>query len=92
MEFVMRRGSVAIVPLIFSIMLFFWFIWFMGGENDSLFQINKIENLQHIQEEIAVAALQYGVKLKHDTPNLTPAQVDAQVSIFVNDMIAKNNL
>lgn len=88
----MRRGSVAIVPLIFSIMLFFWFIWFMGGENDSLFQINKIENLQHIQEEIAVAALQYGVKLKHDTPSLTPAQVDAQVSIFVNDMIAKNNL
>lgn len=87
----MRRGSVAIVPLIFSIMLFFWFIWFMGGENDTLFQINKVENLQHVQEQLAISALKYGIKLKHDTPSMTPAQVDAQVSVYVHEMIVKNN-
>lgn len=88
----MRRGSVAIVPLMIAIMLFFGFIWFLGGENDMLFQVNKVENLQHVQEELIIPAMQKGILLKHSNPAISAADLDAGVTLHVNEMMKKNNI
>jgi hypothetical protein len=90
MEFLMRKGSVAIVPLLMALMLFFWFIWFLGRENDSLLQINKIENVQHIQEELVISAMQQRLALEQTHPEWTNAQLDTAAQKYVNDMMKLN--
>ncbi|MDP1785218.1 MAG: hypothetical protein Q8K81_07325 [Sulfuricurvum sp.] len=88
----MRRGSVAIVPLLLALMLFFWFIWFLGGENDLLFQINKVENVQHIQEELIVSAMQERLKLEQKNTNWSNGQLDAATNHYVNNMMKINKI
>jgi hypothetical protein len=92
MEFLMRRGSVAIVPLLFALMIFFWFIWFLGRENDSLLQINKIENVQHIQEELVISAMQQRLALEQMHPDWSTAQLDNAAGKYVNDMMKLNEI
>lgn len=90
MEFFVRKGSVAIVPLLLALMLFFWFIWFLGQENDSLLQINKIENVQHIQEELVISAMQQRLALEQMHPDWSTAQLDEAAQKYVNDMMKLN--
>ncbi|HEX5623903.1 MAG TPA: hypothetical protein VFX57_05645 [Sulfuricurvum sp.] len=84
----MRRGSVAIVPLLFGIMLFFWFMWFMGGENDMLLQINKVEHVQHIQEELILSATKNYIELQQQ--GKSKEEATALVNVYVNDMMKLN--
>lgn len=86
----MRRGSVAIVPLLMALMLFFWFIWFLGRENDSLFQINKIQNVQHIQEELVIPAMQQRLALEQTHPDWSSEKLDEATQKYVNDMMKLN--
>jgi len=86
----MRKGSVAIVPLLIALMLFFWFIWFMGGENDSLHTINKVEHLHHIQEELVISALQEKIRLEQNGKSESEA-ID-QVNGYVNAMMQANKI
>ncbi|MDD5717754.1 MAG: hypothetical protein PHW64_08100 [Sulfuricurvum sp.] len=96
----MRRGSVAIVPLILALMLFFWFIWFMGGENDSLMQINKVEHVQHLQEELMIAAMQRHLATEQDlrrsNPNISDinakAAADLDADQYVKIMMQNNQI
>ena len=53
----MRNGSAAIVPLLLAVMALFWFIWIMGGSADTLHRVNKVEDLQHLQERLLPAAM-----------------------------------
>ncbi|MBN2869554.1 MAG: hypothetical protein JXK04_01200 [Campylobacterales bacterium] len=82
----------AIVPLLIALMLFFWFIWFLGGENDSLHRINKVQHLHHLQEELVIAAMQQRIELEQAHPEWSSAQLDAAVNQYVNDMMAINNI
>ena len=88
----MRRGSVALVPLLLALLLFFWFIWFLGGENDSLMQINKVENVHHIQEELIVSAMQQRIELEQAHPEWNSGQLDEAVNHYVNDMMKINKI
>lgn len=88
----MRRGSVAIVPLLLSLLLLFWFIWFMGGENDMLLQINKTQNLHHLQEELVIAAVQQRLELEQAHPEWSNAQLDEAVNHYVNGMMKINKI
>lgn len=88
----MRRGSVAIVPLILAIFALFWFIWFMGGENDNLHQINNVENLQHLQERLIVAAVKRKYELAKANPNLSDAELNAQVELYIHTMMQSNKV
>jgi hypothetical protein len=54
----MRNGSAALFPLLLAIMAMFWFIWIMGGSTDTLHRVNKVEDLQHLQERLLPAAMQ----------------------------------
>ena len=53
----MRNGSAALFPLLLAIMAMFWFIWIMGGSADALHRVNKVEDLQHLQERLLPAAM-----------------------------------
>ncbi|MGA9045755.1 hypothetical protein [Sulfuricurvum sp.] len=86
----MRRGSVAIVPLLFALMLFFWFMWFLGGENDSLHEINNVENLQHIQEELIISATQQYIVLQQN--GMSEAEAKASVNTYVTHMMKLNKI
>lgn len=88
----MRRGSVAIVPLILALMLFFWFIWFLGGENDMLFEINKIEHVQHVQESLIIPAIQERLKLEQANPSWSKAQLDEAVDKYIDEMMKINKI
>lgn len=87
-----RQGSVAIVPLIIGLMVFFWFIWFLGGESDLLHEINKVEHLEHIQEELIYSALQERIKLEQAHPDWSDAQLDAEVNAYVTKMMEANQI
>jgi len=90
----MRRGSVAIVPLLLAIMLFFWFIWFLGGESDTLHEINNVEHLHHIQEELVISAMQEKIRLEQNqsVSNLTDSQIDDAVNGYVDQMMLNNQI
>jgi len=59
----MRNGIAAIVPLFMGIVLLFMVITFMGGGTDTLFAVNKVENLQRLQAKLLIPAL----KKKNDS-------------------------
>ena len=88
----MRRGSAALVPLFLAISLLFWFIWFMGGENDNLHKVNQIENLQHTQERLLIAAAQKRYELKKQNPTWNDAQVDTEVTKYIHNIMKINKI
>lgn len=92
MRRVMRKGSVAIVPIILSIMVMFWFIWFLGGESDQLHRINKLENLQHLQANLILAAIKRRDALAKADPSLTKAQLEHQVDAYIDQMMVLNKI
>ena len=88
----MRRGSAALVPLLLAISLLFWFIWFMGGEDDNLHKVNQVENLQHLQERLVLAAAQKRYELKKQHPTWDDAKVDAEVNTYIHNIMKINKI
>lgn len=88
----MRRGSVAIVPLMLAIFVLFWFILFMGGENDNLHSINKIENLQHLQERLLVSAIKRRYELAQADPSLSAVELNSAVDAYIHNIMKSNNI
>lgn len=88
----MRKGSVAIVPLFLAIVTLFWFIWFMGGENDNLHRVNEIEHLHHLQERLLLAAAKRRYELADADPGLSDESLDTAVDTFIDEMMVLNNV
>jgi len=92
----MRNGSAALVPLLFAIMLLFWFIWFLGGENDNLHQVNQLENLQHTQERLIIAACkkkqEFRRKFRDDNVSFTETDLDNNVSAHIHQIMILNKI
>jgi len=88
----MRRGSVALVPLLLAIMLLFWFIWFLGGESDNLHKVNQLENLQHTQERLILAACRKKQELYDANRSLTDEQLNVKVSQYIHNIMILNNI
>lgn len=92
MNQMMRKGSIAIVPIILAIMVLFWFIWFLGGESDQLHRINQVENLQHLQENLLVSAMKLHYELKRAAPATTEAELQSQVDSYIDQMMVLNKI
>lgn len=88
----MRRGSVAIVPLILAIFALFWFILFMGGENDNLHNINQVQNLQHLQERLLVAAIKRRFDLERENPNMSETEINNAVNTYIHNIMIVNKI
>jgi len=92
----MRRGSAALVPLLFGIMLLFWFIWFLGGENDNLHKVNQLENLQHTQERLILAACQKKQELREkfrdENISFNETDLDNNVSDYIHQIMKLNKI
>ncbi len=88
----MRKGSVAMVPLLFAVMLLFWFIWLLGGENDNLHKVNQLENLQRTQERLIIAACQKKQELQMSDANLTETQIKDKVNQYIHNIMVLNKI
>ncbi len=88
----MRKGSVAIVPLFLAISLLFWFIWFMGSENDNLHTVNQIANLQHLQDRLALAAVQKRYELEEINPTWDKTKIEDEVSVYIHNIMKINQI
>lgn len=88
----MRRGSVAIVPLMLAIFALFWFILFMGGENDNLHNINQVENLQHLQERLLLSAIKRRYELEKENPNMSDLEISNAVDAYIHNIMIINKI
>lgn len=88
----MRRGSAALVPLLLAIMLLFWFIWFMGGESDNLHQVTQLENLQHTQERLIIAACRKKQELHDANASLSDKQLNKKVNNYIHNIMKLNKI
>jgi len=88
----MRRGSAALVPLLSAIMLLFWFIWFLGGESDNLHKVNQLENLQHTQERLIIAACQKKQELRDANASLSDEQLNQKVDEYIHNIMVLNKI
>ena len=88
----MRRGSAVVVPLMLAVMLLFWLIWFLGFENDSTRVINEVENLHHLQERLAIAALQERLRQEALHPEWDDTTLDAEVDSYIDQMMVYNHI
>jgi hypothetical protein len=88
----MRKGSVSIVPLMIAIFMMFWFIMFLGTENDQLHKVNKVENLQRLQERLLYASLKRKYELQKASPEKTEAEIDEQVNLYIEQIMKINNI
>ena len=52
----MRRGSVAIVPILIALLLIFWAAWYLGEESDTTHKITQVEKIQEIHKQMAIYA------------------------------------
>ena len=88
----MRRGSVAIVPLFLGIALLFWFIWFFGGANDNLHKVNQLENLQHTQDRLLIAAAKKRSELEQENPHMSEDDINKSVNTYIHNMMKLNKI
>jgi hypothetical protein len=88
----MRRGSAAIVPLFIAIMLLFWFMWIMGGANDSLHKVNQLENLQRTQERLIIAALRKKQELRDTNASMTETELNSEVNKYIHNIMVLNKI
>lgn len=95
----MRRGSAAIVPLFLAITLLFWFIWFMGGESDNLYNTTNLTHLQKIQDKLLEAAMirryelaTYKKDLYSEENGQKRTDLDAKISQDNHIMMQKNKI
>lgn len=88
----MRNASVGFVPLLLGIFVLFWFILFMGSENDNLHAINSIEHLEHLQEELLVAAVKRRYELLNAQPQISEAELQSAVDSYIHSMMQINKI
>ncbi|MBD3823603.1 MAG: hypothetical protein IE916_03745 [Epsilonproteobacteria bacterium] len=88
----MRNASVAIVPLLLAIFVLFWFILFMGSENENLKQINNLEHLEHLQERLLVAAVKRRYELLNADPNMSEDELETLVNEYIHSMMKLNKI
>lgn len=88
----MRNGSAALVPLLFAIMLLFWFIWFLGGESDNLHKINQLKNLHHTQERLIIAACRKKQELRDANVTLSKTQLNEKVNKYIHNIMILNKI
>lgn len=92
----MRKGSAALVPLLIAIMLLFWFIAFMGSENDNLHTVNGVTNLQKIQEKLLISSVRYRYKIateaKKEGVTLTEEELDQKVDQYIQHIMIENKI
>ena len=87
----MRKGSVAIVPIILVVALLFWAIWFMGQESDNTHVISNLEKLQNLHENAAMYAMKRKIEILEQTgKNELTDEEKAQIEQEVRTMIQKN--
>jgi hypothetical protein len=86
----MRNGSVAIVPLFLGIMILFWVIAFMGGASDTLFQVNNVERIKHIQQKMLIPAAKYADELELAGESNITEKVDAYVETMMQRNLTHN--
>ena len=87
----MRNGIVAIVPLFFGIVILFGFIIFMGGASDTLYAVNKVEHLQHLQTKLLLPAMKKKYEEEREAGKSGEA-ASASVTAYVQDMMKKNGI
>lgn len=89
----MRKGSIAIVPVLLAIALIFWAIWFMGQESDNTHVISDIQKLQKLHENAAIYAVKREIEILEKTgkTELTDAQ-KTQIEREVQTMMQKNGM
>jgi hypothetical protein len=92
----MRNGSAVIVPLFLGIMILFWFIYFMGGANDNLHKVTKMEHVKHVEERLLKAAIAKRIKLLEanaESPEpLSKTEIDTEVNDYIAIMMQRNNI
>jgi hypothetical protein len=88
----MRNGAVAIFPLLLAVSLLFWFIWFLGGASDTLHEVTNVENLQHTQERLIIAALKKKQELHDANPDFTEEELNEKVNQYIHDIMVLNNI
>jgi preprotein translocase subunit YajC len=86
----MRKGSVAIVPLLIAVMMIFWFMMIMGNENDQLHTINKIENLQRTQDRLLYSALKRRYELERNANE--SVDINESVNTYISEIMKMNNI
>ncbi len=88
----MRKGSVAIVPLLIAVLMFFWFMITLGTENDQLHKINNVENLQRIQERLLYAAMKKKYELQKEYPQKNEEEINEEVNSYITQIMKINNI
>ncbi len=88
----MRRGSAAIVPLFLAVMLLFWFIAFMGNANDTLHDVNNVENLLHLQKTLLIPAMKHRYELSRSDESLSRQDLQNRSQTYVNQMMIVNKI
>jgi len=83
---------VSIVPLLIAVMMLFWFMMIMGNENDQLHKINKIENLQKIQERLLYSALKRKYEIQKANLQESEAWVDNKVDLYIKQIMKINKI
>jgi len=94
-----RRASAAIVPLFLAIMLLFWFIWFLGGESDHLYNTSELTNLHKVQDKLLEAAMirryefaTHNKELYSEEPGAKKEALDAKISDDNHLMMQRNKI
>ncbi len=94
----MRKGSVAIVPIMLAIMLIFWAIWFVGERSEDTKVISNVEKLQELHENAAMYAMQRKIDLlqenalKDENERLNDDEINATINQEVSDLMRKNGI
>lgn len=78
--------------MLFAVMFAFWIIWFMGAESDNVHAISNLENLQHLQERLLIAAAKRRYELQIANPDLGESELDALVDSYIDDMMVMNGI
>ncbi|SFV66666.1 hypothetical protein MNB_SM-4-1229 [hydrothermal vent metagenome] len=88
----MRRGSAAVVPLLLAVMLLFWFIAFMGNANDTLHDVNNVENLLHLQKNLLVPVMKHRYELSRADEGMSDQDLQEKSQKYVNEMMIVNKI
>lgn len=88
----MRRGSAAIVPLFLAVMTLFWFIAFMGHANDTLHDVNNVENLQHLQKKLLIAVMKHRYELARSNEEMQDETLEYRSEMYINEIMIVNKI
>lgn len=89
----MRNGTIVIVPIFIAIALMFWAIWFMGQEASNTKTITNIEQLQKLQQNAIIYAIERRKQIlqQKGANELTPDE-EAMIEAEIQNMMKKNGV